>query len=137
MIYNVGTIAGQFDYVKDLLLMIFQMSINRPIPIVDQAVFNYLVSQQPYLNKILKTTNRDGWAIQLGVTEEAIKAGSGDIGLKAKNDPSYMKIFSHTLLKMVLYTQRKMGMLSVLFINMTVYHHSMKRLSKSMECCNE
>jgi hypothetical protein len=71
--------------------MLFQMSINRPIPIVDQAVFNYLVSQQPYSNKILKTTNRDAWAIQLGVTEEAIKAGSGDIGIKAKNDPSYIE----------------------------------------------
>ena len=91
MIYNVGTIAGQFEYVKDLLLMIFQMSINRPIPIVDQAVFNFLVSQQPYSNKILKTTNRDAWAIQLGTTVEAIKAGGGDIGQAALKDASVLE----------------------------------------------
>lgn len=90
MIYNVGTIAGKFEYVRDLLLMIFQMSINRPIPIVDQAVFNYLVSQQPFSNKFLKTSNRDAWAAQLGVTKEAIKSGSGDIGLRAKADPAFM-----------------------------------------------
>ena len=91
MIYNVGTIAGRFEYVRDLLLMIFQMSINRPIPIVDQAVFNFLVSQQPYSNKFLKTTNRDGWAIQLGTTVEAIKSGGGDIGQAALNDEEVFK----------------------------------------------
>lgn len=94
MIYNVGTIAGRFEYVRDLLLMIFQMSINRPIPIVDQAVFNFLVSQQPYSNKFLKTTNRDGWAIQLGTTVEAIKSGGGDIGQAALNDEEVFKKYS-------------------------------------------
>jgi len=88
LIYNVGTIAGEFDYVKDLLLMIFQMSINRPIPIVDQAAFNFLIQQEPYKDIIYKATNKDRWAIQLGTTLPAIEAGYGDIGKLCKENPT-------------------------------------------------
>ena len=88
LIYNVGTIAGDFNYVKDMLLMIFQMSINRPKPIVDQAVYNFMINAQPYKDRIKFTNNLDNWAIQLGTTIEAMKAGTGDIGLQIKNDPS-------------------------------------------------
>lgn len=80
-IYNVGTIAGQFSYVRDLFLMIFQMSINRPIPIVDQAVYNFLIEHEPYNNITDKVSNDCGWACQLGTTKEAILAGKGDIGI--------------------------------------------------------
>lgn len=86
VIYNVGTIAGDFEQVKDLLLMIFQMSINRPVPIVDQAVFNFLVNHQPYKDIILRTTNDKGWAIQLGTTIHAVEPGSGDLGFRIKNN---------------------------------------------------
>ena len=44
IIYNVGTIGGQSEYVKDLIFNIFTNAINRPIPIVDQAVFNVLIA---------------------------------------------------------------------------------------------
>lgn len=88
LIYNVGTIAGEFDYVKDLLLMIFQMSINRPIPIVDQAVFNFLIQQQPYKDIIYKATNKDGWAVQLGTSLAGVKSGHGDIGRMCQNNPT-------------------------------------------------
>ena len=88
LIYNVGTIAGEFDYVKDLLLMIFQMSINRPIPIVDQAVFNFLIQQEPHKDVIHKATNKDRWAVQLGTSLAAVKSGHGDIGKICQQNPT-------------------------------------------------
>lgn len=96
-IYNVGTIAGFCDEVRDLMLQIFFQSVNRPIPIVDQAVFNFLVNLHPLRGEVLFTTNSSGWAIQLGTTLEAVKAGAGDIGQIAKRDPSmldkYVKMY--------------------------------------------
>lgn len=87
-IFNVGTIAGNLEYVRDLMLMIFQMSINRPIPIVDQAVFNFLIYRQPYNLDSMFTYNNDGWAIQLGTTIEAVKAGFGELGAIFHDDPA-------------------------------------------------
>lgn len=85
-IYNVGTIAGDFAFVRDLLLSIFQMSINRPIPIVDQAVFNFLLNLHQYGIDTLCTDNVRDWAIQLGTTLEAVKAGKGDLGANSSLD---------------------------------------------------
>ena len=94
IINNVGVIAGESLYVKDMFFMIFQMSINRPIPIVDQAVYNVLLQQTVYKNTIKQTNNSDAWAIQLGTTLEAVKSGFGDIGQSVLQDPrnldSYM-----------------------------------------------
>jgi hypothetical protein len=99
-IYNVGTIAGFYDEVKDLLLQIFFQSVNRPIPIVDQAVFNFIISLAVYDLDIVRTSNESGWAIQLGTTLEAIKAGAGDIGQIVRQDPSkldeYIKVYKDT-----------------------------------------
>lgn len=88
LIYNVGVLAGEKKYIQDLLLMIFQMSINRPIPVVDQAVYNFLLQQEPYRTFTKYVDNSDAWAAQLGVTEDAIKSGSGDIGKALTGDIS-------------------------------------------------
>jgi hypothetical protein len=80
MIQNVGVIAGKFDIVKGLMLHIFHMSLNRPIPIVDQAVYNMIINTEPWKSRTMFTTNVDGWAIQLGTTYEAVLAGSGELG---------------------------------------------------------
>ncbi len=93
MIYNVGVIAGTEKYVRDLLLMIFQMSINRPIPVVDQAVYNFIIYQSMFDDVTYKAKNNDLWAIQLGTTIHAIDSGSGDIGLGVMNDPSKRIIY--------------------------------------------
>lgn len=90
LIYNVGTIAGFSEEVRDLLLQIFFQSVNRPIPIVDQAVFNFLINLHPFEDEILKTTNESGWAIQLGTTKAAIEAGAGDIGMIVKQNPEML-----------------------------------------------
>ena len=97
LIYNVGTIAGFYEEVRDLLLQIFFQSVNRPIPIVDQAVFNFLVNQHPLVGETLFTNNNTGWAIQLGTTKAAVEAGAGDIGMAVRQDPSkmdeYIKVY--------------------------------------------
>ena len=92
-IFNVGTIAGLSDYVRDIIFMIFQLSINRPIPIVDQATFNVLLQQRPFRDVIKYTYNSDGWAIQLGTTIEAVKSGAGDIGMSVAQNPSNMIMY--------------------------------------------
>jgi hypothetical protein len=91
LIYNVGTIAGFYEEVRDLILQIFFQSVNRPIPIVDQAVFNFIISMSTYNLEVLRTNNQSAWAVQLGTTLEAVKAGAGDIGQIVRQDPSKLE----------------------------------------------
>jgi hypothetical protein len=91
MINNVGVIAGDAMHVRGLMLLIFQMSINRPIEIVDQAVYNLLINTDPFLNDTWFTTNDDGWAVQLGTTVKAVESGSGDLGTRVKEDQENWK----------------------------------------------
>ena len=93
-IHNVGVVAGDFEYIKGLMLMIFQMSLNRLIPIVDQAVYNFILNTPPYVTDTMFTRCADNWAINLGTTVEAVKCGSGDLGLNYKdNIDEYLKLF--------------------------------------------
>ena len=73
IIYNVGTIGGVAEYVKDLVFNIFTNAINRPIPIVDQAVYNVLIQTQPYLDITYFADQVDGWACQAGTTVDPSK----------------------------------------------------------------
>ena len=72
-IYNVGTIGGLAENVKDLMFSIYSNAINRPIPIVDQAVFNVLIQTQPYKNTTFFAEQSDGWACQAGTTADPSK----------------------------------------------------------------
>jgi hypothetical protein len=72
-IYNVGVLAGKGYAMRDLSAMIFNMSINRQIPIVDQSTFNFMVSQEPYKSTALYTMSESGWACQLGTTMDPNK----------------------------------------------------------------
>lgn len=72
-IYNVGTIGGDAEYVKDLMFNIFFNSLNRPIPIVDQAVYNVLLQTQPYKDATYFAKQCDGWACQAGTTADPSK----------------------------------------------------------------
>lgn len=78
-IFNVGVIGGDMPEVTDLMLMIFQLSINRPVQIVDQAVYNFLLLYGNMAGHTEFTDNSRDWAIQLGTTFDAYKAGKGDI----------------------------------------------------------
>lgn len=96
-IYNVGTIAGDYATVRGMMLMIFQMSINRPIPIVDQAVYNFLINTDPYDRIACKTNNFEAWAIQLGTSLAAVTSGKGDLGAQyASRLDEYNKIYEDT-----------------------------------------
>jgi len=93
LIYNVGTLAGYGEYVCDLIFMIFQMSINRPIPVVDQAVYNVLLQQNFFYDNALISFNSSAWAIQLGTTIQAVRSGAGDLGAMAVRDPSSLILY--------------------------------------------
>jgi hypothetical protein len=98
LIYNVGVLAGEAEYMKGLMLMLFQISINRPIPVVDQAMFNFLINTAPYKDDTLFTNNMDAWAIQLGTTLPAVQSGKGDLGMIFKQSPEkYLGIYEDNL----------------------------------------
>lgn len=73
IIYNVGTLGGSSEYIKDLVFQIFFNGVNRPIKIVDQAVFNVLLQTQPYKNVTYFADQKDGWACQAGTTVDPSK----------------------------------------------------------------
>jgi hypothetical protein len=73
IIYNVGTIGGKSEYVKDLVFNIFSNAVNRPIPIVDQAVYNVLIQTQPYKDVTFFAEQSSGWACQAGTTVDPSK----------------------------------------------------------------
>ncbi|MEI8285852.1 MAG: hypothetical protein WCG15_00995, partial [Actinomycetes bacterium] len=75
-IYNVGTIGGDAEYVKDLVFNIFTNAVNRPIPIVDQAVYNVLLNTQPYKDITMFADQSDSWACQAGTTVDPSKIES-------------------------------------------------------------
>lgn len=83
-IYNVGVVAGRYEQVKNLFLNIFLMSINRPIPVVDQASYNMIIRLMTPQDELL--IDPPGWAIQLGTTPQAVLEGtSGDLAYLVKN----------------------------------------------------
>lgn len=72
-IYNVGTIGGNAEYVKDLCLNIALNAIGRPIQVCDQAVFNVMIGTQPYLDAVYFAEQKDGWACQAGTVADPTK----------------------------------------------------------------
>jgi len=72
-IYNVGVLAGESEYIKDLVFNIFVNGVNRPIPIVDQAVYNVMIQTQPFKDAIDFVSHDSGWACQLGTTGDPRK----------------------------------------------------------------
>lgn len=90
-IYNVGVIAGKRKIVTDLMLLLLQMSINRPIPIVDQAVYNFILNLKTISADTHNTSNDGNWAVNLGTTLHAIASGAGDIG--QRNDPTSQLLY--------------------------------------------
>jgi len=72
-IYNVGTIGGNAEYVKDMVFNIFWNAVNRPVQICDQAVYNVLIQTQPFKDAIYFADQQDGWACQAGTTVDPSK----------------------------------------------------------------
>jgi len=72
-VYNVGTLGGTSEAMKDLALHIFSASVNRQIPIVDQATFNVLIQSPPIKDLVKFARASDGWACQAGVSVDPSK----------------------------------------------------------------
>lgn len=90
-INNVGVIAGVHDIVRDIMLLLLQLSVNRPIPIVDQAVYNFILNMDVFKMHTEFMSNDSGWACNLGTTLGAIASGAGDIGMR--NDPTAQLLY--------------------------------------------
>jgi hypothetical protein len=73
LIYNVGFIAGEAEYMKDLCLQIFLSSVNRPIPICDQAVFNVMMMTRPWSDVVQYAELRDEFVAHLGTFSDPTK----------------------------------------------------------------
>jgi hypothetical protein len=73
VIYNVGVFGGYAEYVRDLAINLFVNSINRPIPIVDQAVFNQTINTKPYSDIFKFCTLNDAFSVNLGTTNDPSK----------------------------------------------------------------
>jgi len=68
-----GVIGGESEYVKDLVFNMFANGINRPIPIVDQAVFNMLINTQPYKDVTYSAPMSTAWTLQAGTMNDPTK----------------------------------------------------------------
>jgi hypothetical protein len=73
IVYNVGTLAGKTEYMRDLTLNIFLSATNRPVPVVDQSVFNMLINLHPYKDIFRFASQSDAWACQAGTTADPSK----------------------------------------------------------------
>lgn len=67
-IYNAGTIAGDFEYMRDFVLHVFNLSLIGNDPQPDQAALNVLIHTNPFKDKVLFANQEDGWCCQLGTT---------------------------------------------------------------------
>lgn len=72
-IFNVGILGGYSDYMTDFCLNLFLNSINRPIPIVDQAVFNQMINTKPYSDVFKFCRLTDAFSVNAGTTNDPTK----------------------------------------------------------------
>jgi len=95
-ILNVGVIGGKLEYVCDVLLHVFQMCLNRPVKICDQAAFNFLMRSVFYEDALYMARPNQPWACQLGTTQLAVQAGAGDLGMTYRHDMrAYQDIYRY------------------------------------------
>lgn len=64
----VGVLAGQATYMKDLAFYIYQMSLNRPDWVADQAAYNMIIHHTPWTQLTMHTDLSQAWAINGHVT---------------------------------------------------------------------
>ena len=72
-IYNVGVLAGEGEYIRDLCFNIALHSSGKPIKICDQAVFNQLIDNKIYEDSTFFSQMKDGWAANLGTVADERK----------------------------------------------------------------
>jgi hypothetical protein len=70
LIYNAGTIAGEFRTLIDLCLQVYLMSPGDRVPYSDQQALNLLLGSVAYREKTCFASSEDGWACQAGTTAD-------------------------------------------------------------------
>ena len=70
VVCNVGILAGHADAIRDLCFYLYQMSLNRPDWVADQAAYNILLGFGPWKDFAHTTTLKEAWAINAHVTNK-------------------------------------------------------------------
>ena len=79
LIFNCGTLAGEWKTMSELFLNIYTMCIGSPNQTPDQAALNILLSMDVYKNSTNFAMSEDGWACQAGTTvDEKLLQPHGD-----------------------------------------------------------
>ena len=73
VIYNVGVLGGRSEHIRDICLNIVINSINRPVKICDQAVFNLTIQNQIYKQSMVYASLADRWVANLGTLADPNK----------------------------------------------------------------
>lgn len=68
LIFNCGTVAGDWKTMSQLFLNIYLMCIGSPNQTPDQAALNILLSMDVYKSVTRFTMSEEGWACQAGTT---------------------------------------------------------------------
>ena len=67
---NVGVFGGRSDYVRDMCFYIYQLSLNRPDWVADQAAYNMLLNMSPWKQVTSTATLATAWALNAHVTSK-------------------------------------------------------------------
>jgi len=67
-IFNVGVLAGKTSYLLSLMRHIYSFSLARPISIVDQAIFNFIIHSPLYYANSSYMSTGSKWACNLGTS---------------------------------------------------------------------
>lgn len=70
LIYNAGTMAGEFQTMIDLCLQIYLLAPGERVLYSDQQALNLLLGSAVYREITRFATSEDGWACQAGATAE-------------------------------------------------------------------
>jgi hypothetical protein len=70
LIYNAGTIAGQFRTMMDLCLQVYLLSPGDRVLYSDQQALNLLLGSEVYREITCFASSEDGWACQAGTTAD-------------------------------------------------------------------
>jgi hypothetical protein len=70
LIYNAGTIAGEFQTMMDLCLQVYLLSPGDRLAYSDQQALNVLLGSEVYQDITCFASSEDGWACQAGTTAD-------------------------------------------------------------------
>lgn len=73
LIFNCGTVAGEWEAMSELFLNIYLLCVGSPNGTPDQAALNTLLSFEVYKNITKFSMSEEGWACQAGTTVDPLK----------------------------------------------------------------